>query len=431
MVFQRLWLGQLLSNLGTQVSLYAIALWLFRSTGGLGGLVAVAVVVLLSKLAILPALTRWLPRCRLRPVMLAANLMALLGTLTLVTLLLHRGSLPPLYLLLFLSISAAAEGTLAVCLATLVPRLVAPDQRAAANGWLGAADGLVNLAAPFLAALVVLQLALPWVALLDASTTALALATVAWGAWPRRASRPRPVAASAPPWQLGTRQRLRALLTVPISRALLLLGGALMATCASLEILFPAWIVISPPVGGLGSALVLSGIAYGGGALAWQRLGLPRGRWRIWLLAALLGQGLLLLAVVAVVPGQRPVLWLIGVAGFNFSLPIVAAALPSLWQAVVPPPDQPAYFAARYGFEWLARLAGFGLSWGLVERVLRPALAADGPLAGLNTGASRPLTLVLALFGAVQVLVVLWQGPPLLAAPLRPLEGIGAVQGRV
>ena len=46
-----MWAGQLISNLGTQVSLYALGLWLFQQHGQLSAFAAVAVVVQLAKLA--------------------------------------------------------------------------------------------------------------------------------------------------------------------------------------------------------------------------------------------------------------------------------------------------------------------------------------------------------------------------------------------
>jgi MFS transporter, DHA3 family, macrolide efflux protein len=44
-----MWAGQLISNLGTQVSLYALGVWLFQQNGQLSAFAAVAVVVQLVK----------------------------------------------------------------------------------------------------------------------------------------------------------------------------------------------------------------------------------------------------------------------------------------------------------------------------------------------------------------------------------------------
>jgi DHA3 family macrolide efflux protein-like MFS transporter len=56
--FRWLWLGQLVSNLGTQCSLYGLGLWSFARQGQLIDFAAAAFVVQLSKLLVLPLLGR-------------------------------------------------------------------------------------------------------------------------------------------------------------------------------------------------------------------------------------------------------------------------------------------------------------------------------------------------------------------------------------
>jgi hypothetical protein len=66
--FLRLWLGQWISNLGTQISFYGLGLWLFSSSGRFAPFAAVALVVQLARMATLPVLARRLahwPRRRL------------------------------------------------------------------------------------------------------------------------------------------------------------------------------------------------------------------------------------------------------------------------------------------------------------------------------------------------------------------------------
>ncbi|MBM5793167.1 MAG: MFS transporter, partial [Cyanobacteria bacterium K_DeepCast_0m_m1_088] len=71
--FRWLWLGQLISNLGTQCSLYGLGLWSFARQGQLIDFAAVAFVVQLSKLLVLPLLGRRLGQWPRRRVLLVAN----------------------------------------------------------------------------------------------------------------------------------------------------------------------------------------------------------------------------------------------------------------------------------------------------------------------------------------------------------------------
>ena len=54
--FVLLWAAQLVSNLGTQVSLYALGLWLYQRQEQLVTFAAVAIAVQLAKLLVLPLL---------------------------------------------------------------------------------------------------------------------------------------------------------------------------------------------------------------------------------------------------------------------------------------------------------------------------------------------------------------------------------------
>ena len=90
--FRWLWLGQLISNLGTQCSLYGLGLWSFARQGQLIDFAAVALVVQLSKVAVLPLLGRRLSQWPRRRVLLVANGIEALCTLTLAALLLLPAS---------------------------------------------------------------------------------------------------------------------------------------------------------------------------------------------------------------------------------------------------------------------------------------------------------------------------------------------------
>jgi hypothetical protein len=79
------------SNLGTQVSLYGVGLWVFQLQQHLLDFAAVAIVVQLAKILALPLVGPRLPHWRRRRVMVVANGLGALGTLTLAGLLLAVG----------------------------------------------------------------------------------------------------------------------------------------------------------------------------------------------------------------------------------------------------------------------------------------------------------------------------------------------------
>ncbi len=423
--FWWLWGGQLVSNLGTQVSLYGVGLWLFRLQLHLLDFAAVAIVVQLAKILALPLVGPRLQHWRRRRVMVVANGLGALGTLALAGLVLLTGQAgggPSLAALLPLQgLAAAAEASLVLCFASLIPLLVpAGLARHQANGLFASSDALVLIAAPFLGAWLVGMAGLQGVLVLDGLSFGLALACVLLAPWPMAALGPastqsRPGTTTPPRawrqapirfgrdlaslWRDGTRRRLA------------LLGTAMAFVYGATEVLFPAWVVLALGPSRLGGALVIGGLAYGLGLRLW--LALPPRLWRRALASLLAIQSLALMgAGLVVFEGLIP-LWYVGLGCFTLALPVCLAILQSRWQQLVPVAELPRLLAVRYALEWLARLAAFMTSALVVDRLLRPALAWPhwpGWLpAALGTGPGRPMAVALGGLGWVLVLALVSQ----------------------
>lgn len=401
-VFLRLWLGQWISNLGTQISLFGLGLWLFKADGQLGSFALVAVIVQLSRLAVMRLLVRRLERWPRRRVMLIANATGAAGTLGLTAVLTQSGGVvSPLAVVPFLALAAAAEAALVLSFSTLIPQLVSLRQRGEANGLFATADGLAALVAPFLGALFVAWTGITGLIVLDSCTFLVALGCVVSGRWPGRALRPLVNPVAAP---LEDRASLRLSLTQlwqqPPLRMLLLLGASLMLTFAGAEILFPAW-VLQLPAGRsvLAMALGLSGLAYGGGLLLWRCVSARPLLWPSVFRLGLTMQAVVLLG--AGVPGitRYRELWFAGVAAFNLAVPLVLASQQNLWQCWVPVAMQPRLFAARYATDWTARLVAVLAVGPLVDRALAPLVDVSTP--------GRAMAVCLSLLGLLLALMLL------------------------
>ena len=404
--FQRLWLGQWISNLGSQISFYGLGLWLFSRADQLGPYAAVALVVQLGRLFALPVLGRHLQHWPRRRVMGIAYGLGGCVTAAVAMSLWQLGEAMPLPLLLaLLAAGAMAEAALVLSFSTLIPQLVAPAQLGRANGLFATSDGLVYLVAPYLGALCASRLGLFGVLGVDLFSFAVALACLGCGRWPRAASRPMAPAASSAVRGLGAASR--ELLQAGQLGALLLLGTVLMAGFAAAELLFPAWVLAALGPDRLTAALVVSGGGYGLGLLLWQWLWAQHpGQWPRVFAVGLLVQALVLTGALFQ-PAQANVwLWFFGVAVFNLSVPPVLASQQSLWHRWIPRERQPALFAARYAWDWTARLLTVALGGVLVDRWLTPLLLQlDWPL--LGSGPGRALAVGLGIVGLVQLVVVL------------------------
>lgn len=405
--FTVLWAGQLVSNFGTQTSLYALGLWMFQRDGQLSSFTTVAVVILLAKLLALPLLGRRLAGWPRRRVMLFAN--GLGGSVTLVlAVALYRQAAPLPMILALLSLAAVAEATLVLCFASLIPQMVPIEQLGKANGLFASADGLVMATAPLLGAVLVGIGGLAGALALDGGTCLVALACVGLVRWPRAALAPlQPRQA----WVPGLRAGVAELWTGSLTRPLLLLGTTVSFVLASCEILFPAWVLTASGATRLGVALVVGAGGFGLGAVSWRWV--QRRHWAAALLSSLAFQSVILIGAGLVVFEGLPVIWFFGLAVFSAGVPISGAALQCLWQAVIPVDQQPRLFAARYAMEWSARLAAFSSSALLIDRVLQPAMTwSFWPRwirDTMGSSAGRPMAIGLWAVGWLLLTVLIWQ----------------------
>jgi len=418
--FVLLWAAQLVSNLGTQVSLYALGLWLYQRQEQLATFAAVAIAVQLAKLLVLPVLGRWLALWPRRRVMLLANGIGSGCTLLLALHLLRFGGSTPV-VLVCIAVAAAAEATLLLCFSSMIPQLVPREQLGAASGLFASADGAIVMAAPFLGALLAASGGLVGVLAVDAASSLLAAACTAWVALPLAVD-PAPMAPTEPAPQAlgsGVRAALAELWGRPQWRPLLLINTLVAGALAAVEIGFPAWVVSAFGVGRLSLAMALGGLGYLLGSQWWARrwAGAAAGGWATVLRRGLLLQGVLLtgsgLLVFQAPGGPLALLWFVSVASFALAVPLVLAALQALWQRQIPAALQPRLFAGRYSLEALARLAALlGIS-ALVDRLLVPAVAwPHWPawfIGALGTGPGRPTAMALGLLGWAVIVPLLAQ----------------------
>jgi len=423
--FVQLWVGQLMSNLGTQVSLYALGLWLYQRQEQLATFAAVAIAVQLAKLLVLPVLGRRLALWPRRRVMLIANGVGSGCTLLLAGHLLRFGGSMPV-VLACIAVAAAAEATLLLCFSSLIPQLVSQQQLGAASGLFASVDGAIVMAAPFLGALLAATGGLVGVLVVDAASSLLAAACTAGAVLPAAGWRVGGLSTDdqgSAVLSSGVRGAVAELWRTPAWRPLLLINTLVAGALAAVEIAFPAWVVSALGVGRLSLAMGLGALGYLLGTQLWARRWAmaPLGAWLRLLRRALLLQGVLLTGAGLVVfqarSGPWALVWFGAVVGFALAVPLVLAALQALWQQQIPAPLQPRLFAGRYSLEALARLAALlGISL-VADRLLPPLVAWPHWPAWLpevlGTGPGRPTAMALGLLGWAVIVPLLAQWRPL------------------
>ena len=416
-LFRFLWCGQLISNLGTQASLYGIGLWLFARSGQLLDFGLVAMVVQAARLLALPIFLRLFSSWRPGRLMVLCHATGAICTAMLAVLLLGSpaGVSPPLIgILVIQGLAAMAEAMLVVRLSSLIPRLISDQELLRrANGLFASVDGLVIAMAPFLGSWVIASNGLLGAFLIDGVSFLLALVSVIVAPWPQDLRRTDYEACDKKNRLFSSRlwNRLFALCKRSSPLRSVFLFTALMAfVYASLEILFPAWVVLAYLPERMGWVLITGCLGYVIGLATWRWL--LGHHWRSFLPWILSIQALILMGAGLDFFADRRVFWFGAVFVFSAALPVVMAALHQAWVTLAPQESLPRYLSLRYGCEWAARFCAFFAVPLLVDNGLRPAL--DWPLwpswllASLGNSQGRVMAIAIGGLGWVIVAGLVW-----------------------
>ncbi|KZR90610.1 Major Facilitator Superfamily protein [Synechococcus sp. MIT S9508] len=411
-LFRYLWGGQLISNLGTQTSLYGVGLWLFSQSGQLLDFGLVAMVVQGARLLALPLFLRVFSTWRPGRLMVLCHATGAVCTALLAFLLLSSSAdaPPPLVgVLAIQALAAVAEALLVVRLSSLIPLLISDQERLQrANGLFATVDGLVITMAPFLGSWLVASQGLGGVLLVDGISFVLALLSVLVAPWLKEVRRLNSVTSVVPDqiFAAGTLHRLMSLWQRSLqARSALVLTALTAFVYASLEVLFPAWVSLAYSPEWMGWVLITGAFGYLIGFACWRWL--LGHRWRTVLPLALVVQALILMGAGLQAFAHRPVIWFGAVFVFSAALPVVMAALHQAWVTLAPRDSLPRYFSLRYGCEWATRLCAFLAVPLLADYGLRPLL--DWPLwpswllGSLGTGQGRVMAIGIGSLGWVIV----------------------------
>ncbi|HHW87445.1 MAG TPA: MFS transporter [Chloroflexi bacterium] len=189
--FGVIWGGQLVSQIGTGMTRFALLIWAYDQTGSAATVAFLGFFAFLPSLLVSPFAGVWVDRLDRRRVMLAADTGA--GLTTLALLLLHvAGALEIWHLYAALAVAGACEAFQSPAYTAATTMLLPKEQYARAAGLRSLAESGVLFIAPFAGGLLLLWVGIGGVMLVDLATFAAALTTLACVRIPR----PQPDAAA-------------------------------------------------------------------------------------------------------------------------------------------------------------------------------------------------------------------------------------------
>lgn len=425
--FLWIWAGQVVSIFGSNLSGFALGVWLYQVTGSASNFALVALCIVLPQLLISPLAGVLVDRYPRRWMMALGDSGAALCTLAMAALFFSGpAAVQPWQVFLVTALSSAFGAVQAPAYLALVPGMVPEAQLGRANGLIQLGQGLAEVLAPASAGLLVAVIGVPGVLLIDLGTFAAAVIVLALARSPERepktaanvaahrytneisssisTGRGAGVGRFFKGWQAGWE----------VIRAQPGLAGLLRFQVVFSFLWSLFGVLVSPMILGFADArglgLVLS-VAGGGmlvGSLAMSVWGGPRRR-----LSGLLGFELASAAAFLLM-GLRPNLALVAGAAFlaHVTLAFVSSLNQSIWQSRVAPAVLGRVLALRQAAVKSATLLAYLLAGGLADRVLEPLLLPGGALAAnlgawIGVGPGRGIAALCVLIGLVKGAAVL------------------------
>lgn len=412
--FGVLWVGQLITILGSGLTSFSLGVWTYETTHsvtefGLITLCAVAPLIVLAPLAGV-LVDRW----DRRRVMIASDSVAALSTLSM--LLLHSsGNLQLWHVYLGVSVASISGAFQESAFNAAITLLVDERNLNRASGMMQLAQAAGRTLAPPLAGALFVTWGLRAAMMLDLASFLFAIGTELAVPIPAPPPSEEGERARQQGWRANLSFGWRYIVARPGLSSLLVFFFVVNFTLALAEVLVTPLVLRMEAPDRLGWVLGICGLGMiaGGGVMSvW---GGPRKR-----IHAIAGAGVLY-GVCLMLAGLQPSLLLVSVAGFGmmFFNPPMGACSQSVWQSTVPAALQGRVFAVRMAVCWSSMPVAYMLGGPLADRVFEPLLMPGGPLASsvgvlLGVGPGRGIALLLLVLGlmAILVSVTLWMSRP-------------------
>ncbi|MDJ0961388.1 MAG: MFS transporter [Acidimicrobiia bacterium] len=403
--FTTVWAGQVVSNVGSAITSFGLALWVFTETGSATQLATIVLAARLPMLVVSPFAGALVDRWNRRLAMVLADTGAALGTLATAMLLL-TGSLEIWHLYITLSFSGVFQAFQFPAYSAATTLLVPKEHYSRAAGMVQLAGSVGNVVAPTLAALLIVTTGLTAVFVIDFATFLFAIATLAMVRFPE------PERTEAPGRGVGAllaeaRDGLR---FVTVRRGLLVL--LLMFSVVNFAFSFNSILLVPlllSVVSETTAGTIVSISAFGlvGGSLLMASWAGPTDRLRgLFVAIGVMGFGF---GIAGLAPSVAPIL--IGITIIHVAHPVAGSLSQAIWQSKVPPEIQGRVFAVRQVMAIGSAPVAFLLAGRLADGVFEPFMAGESAFAKflggiLGTGAGRGIGLLYVMMGAVVIVTV-------------------------
>lgn len=397
-------LGQGVSILGSELTAFALGMWIVEQTSSAMLLSLIILAATIPGVLIAPVAGSVVDRCDRRLVMLSANVVILAAELAIIGLILASSTALG-YLFALAMVVSCAAAFLEPAYQASVPLLVAKEHLGRASGLMELCRGVGRIVAPVAAGVLLATVGIEGVLAFDVATFLVAVVALATVRLPRPTTARdelRPSHSLRGDAMAGWRYlRARSGLL-----ALLFLFAGVNFIVAAVNVLYLPLLNGICELKMVGILLTVGGAGALLSSLAVTGLGTPRQR--IPAIMGLLMFGGLAIALTGV---RATPLWIAAALFATMAvLPVLQATSQVLWQTKVDVAMQGRVFALRRMFGQATLPLGLLLGGWLADKVFEPAMADGGALAAwfgpwLGVGPGRGLGLMFIMAGVLGVLL--------------------------
>jgi DHA3 family macrolide efflux protein-like MFS transporter len=407
--FSLIWLGQMVSVLASNMTSFALTIWMFQETGSAMAMGLMQVCFIAPFLLISPFAGAMVDRYNRKLMMMVSDLVAVTATMAILTLQ-ATGLLQSWHLYVAVVIQGLGSSFQWPAYLAAISVMVPKQQYGRANGMMSLIDSGPGIFSPILAGALLPFIGLTGILLVDVATFFLAIAALLAVTIPQPET---PTEGDAGKGSLlheaaygfkyifARRPLLALLLTILLLNLVQgLSGGVLLA-----PMILSRTGQNSVALGSVESAWAIGGVL---GGLLMSAWGGPKRRIRGmllgWIVFSLFGQILFGL-------GRGLVLWIPAVAIGAMSFPISQGCSNAIWQAKVAPDVQGRVFSARRFIAWFVDPISPIMAGALADVVTEPAMQSQtwlsdtfGWLVGTGPGSGMALQFILS--GVVWIAII-------------------------
>ncbi len=401
--FTIIWLGQLVSLVGSGLFMFAVGVWFYQKTESATLFALITLFDILPGILIGPFAGTVVDRSDRRQAMILGDCGAAVGTLA-VALIIWSGTSAVWLIYPALVLSSSAMAFQWPAYEASIPLLAPKEQLGRVNGMMQLARALARVAAPLLAGVLIVVIGFAGLVVIDFVTFLFAIGTLLLVQIPNPETTSEGQEEQGSVWRETVygwnyvKKRIGLL-------SLLVLGSTLnFFASIALVLFYPLILQTFDSEPTLGTLLSIGGVGSVIGGLVMTRWGGTERKINMLLgFAAIAG---LCMALYGMQPSVPPIA--VGVFGLFFCMPFIEASEYVIWQTKVPPNLLGRVIAMVIAVGQAARSLGLILAGPLADYVFEPLLAEGGALASslgqvIGIGPGRGIGLMFIVMGALVV----------------------------